>query len=234
MKYILFIFSILCLPFWLYASHLSSSSTWVIVSVIDGDTLKVKLANWTWSETIRLLGFDAPESFTTRFGYTECYWTESSEYLKQLLPIGTEIYLEFYWNDKYSRDLADVYIWTKSGTLISQNMLSKGFGWVYTKWIKTKNYSILLKTQVQAKESKVWLWNESSCNGKRVKIIAPKKIEKTVIITSTWISGSFSCSRVPHYCSWVRTREEAQFYLNSCGTTRFDRDNDGIACEDIH
>ena len=43
----------------------------------------------------------------------------------------------------------------------------------------------------------------------------------------------FSCSSVPRYCTGVKTREEAQFYLNSCGATKFDRDNDGIACEDV-
>ncbi len=234
MKYLFLILSVLYLPLWVYATKMSSSSTGTIVSVTDGDTLKVQLVNWTWSETIRLLGFDAPESFATRFGYIECYGAESSEYLKQLLPIGTEIYLEFYWNDKYSRDLADVYIRSKTGTLVTQNMLSRGFGWVYTKWIKTKNYSMLLKTQIQAKKSKIWLWNKSTCNGKRVKIVPPKKTETVATHTGTWTSNSFSCSNVPQYCSWVRTREEAQFYLNSCWATRFDRDNDGLACEDIY
>lgn len=237
MKYMFLILSILCLPLWVHAAKILSSSTGSIVSVTDWDTLKVQLVNWTWSETIRLLWFDAPESFATRFGYIECYGAESSDYLKQLLPVGTEIYLEFYGNDKYSRDLADVYVWTKSGMLVTQNMLSKGFGWVYTKWIKTNNYSSLLTTQVQAKTSKVWLWNTVHCNGKRVKIIPPKKTEtitsSTIIPAGIWISDSFSCSRVPRYCSWVRTREEAQFYLNSCRATRFDRDNDGLACEDI-
>lgn len=259
-----------------------------ITKVTDGDTIKVQVG--TGTETVRILGLDTPEKYPTRFGYVECYGEESSKYVESILPVGTQVYLEFHGNDKYKRDLADVYIGSKTGTLLSQDIIKNGYGWVYKKWIKTTNYRSLLQSELQAKRSKIGLWSLDTCNGKRTQAI-PKNVNvvntpsssvipsagidpsvqlstgATVIqnngstsysdssangqsagsyapptTSSTsggggWVyaipNANLSCSNVPTYCSGVKTREEAQFYLNSCGATKFDRDHDGIACEDI-
>ena len=36
-----------------------------------------------------------------------------------------------------------------------------------------------------------------------------------------------------YYCSQMQSCEEAQFYLNSCGIDRLDKDGDGVACESL-
>lgn len=42
--------------------------------------------------------------------------------------------------------------------------------------------------------------------------------------------SGFSCQG-KHYCSEMRSCEEAKYYLSSCPNTRMDGDNDGVPCE---
>lgn len=232
-KYFFLLF--LIIPGLVSAAMPTLRSSGIVQSVTDGDTIKVRI--WTWVETIRILGLDAPESFTTRFGYVECYGKESSNYLKNLLSSGSSVYVEFYGNDKYSRDLADVYIWSRTWTLIAKSIIQNGYGWVYTKGVKTKNYASLLRSQNLAKKSKVGLWSTTTCGGKRKEVTtqtgtisSSATTQNSSVVPKT---GIYSCTNVPKYCTGVKTREEAQYYLNSCGATRFDADHDGIACEAI-
>lgn len=77
---------------------------------------------------------------------------ESSHYVESLLPIGTQVYIEFYGNDKYSRDLADVYIGTSTGSLVAREIIRNGYGWVYKKGIKSRPYASLIKSEMLAKK----------------------------------------------------------------------------------
>lgn len=199
-----------------------------IESVTDGDTIKV--IHGTGSETIRILWLDTPEIFTTRFWYSECYGKEASEYAKKYLTWWTQVYIESYWKDKYDRLLADVYIWTRTGTLLAKDMIQNGYWWTYKKGIKTWNYLWLLRSENLAKRMKKGLWSSNSCNGERRFIPENKTIIDTNTVTKNEI---YSCKTVPRYCSGVKSRSEAQFYLHSCGATRFDMDYDDIACEEI-
>jgi len=36
-----------------------------------------------------------------------------------------------------------------------------------------------------------------------------------------------------HLCKQMRSCEEARFFLNQCGVSSLDRDNDGVPCESI-
>lgn len=140
--------------------------------------------------------------------------------------------------------MADVYIGSSTGALVSREIITNGYGWVYRKGIKSKPYASLIKSESLAKRSKIGLWSKDTCAGKRMPSKEVASSGSTTIIQSSGTSSvqsvetnitptQFSCSNVPRYCTGVKTREEAQFYLNSCGATKFDRDNDGIACEDI-
>lgn len=76
----------------------------------DGDTIKI-LADGK-PITVRILGIDTPESFTTRTGYPECYGKEANDYAKSVL-IGKTIRIEADESqdtkDKYGRTLAHVF-----------------------------------------------------------------------------------------------------------------------------
>lgn len=41
----------------------------------------------------------------------------------------------------------------------------------------------------------------------------------------------YDCSK--KYCKQMRSCEEAKHYLNNCGKEHFDRDKDGIPCENV-
>lgn len=239
MKILISFILLISFPIIAIGKWITGDISWSVTKVTDWDTIKLVDSAY-WAEyTIRILGLDTPEKSTTRFWYAECYGTEASEYVSKILQSSWSLaYAELYSQDQYKRDLADVYICTYTGELLAENIIRNWYWWVYRTWVKTKNYQKLIKAETMAKKNKVGLWNKDNCNGKRI----PEKIktwkiqskpvvpEKTI---DTSIKTTFSCSNVPRYCSWVKTRDEAQYYLNSCGTARFDMDKDWIACEDI-
>ena len=46
-------------------------------------------------------------------------------------------------------------------------------------------------------------------------------------------AAEYSCDDGKRYCKEMDSCAEAKFYLNQCGVSRLDRDNDGIPCESI-
>lgn len=231
MKRYIFLLLLILIPINISAAIIPHWNNGTVVSITDGDTLKIDI--WNEVQTIRIIWLDTPEIYATRFGYSECYGKEASDYVKEILPIWTRVYMESYWNDKYSRWLADIYIWTKTWTLLANTIIRNGYGWVYKKWIKTQNYVNFLRSENIAKRLRIWLWNPSICNGERRLVI-----ENISTSINYWSGISdkkiYSCKNVPKYCSGVKTRAEAQFYLHSCNAKRFDVDKDDIACENIY
>ncbi|MCE2570618.1 DNA/RNA non-specific endonuclease [Motilimonas eburnea] len=49
---------------------------------------------------------------------------------------------------------------------------------------------------------------------------------------NTSTSTALTCED-KRYCNQMQSCQEAQFYLNTCGLSRLDNDNDGIACESL-
>ena len=133
-----------------------------VEEVIDWDTIRVTLNGQ--SQKIRLIWVDAPESYDTRYGYTECFWTESSKYLKKLLSNKT-IWLEYdstQWRyDKYDRVLAYVFLnWEN----INEKIIADWYGWEYTYNLPYKYQKEFKEAQSNASKSNKWLWNENTCN----------------------------------------------------------------------
>lgn len=169
-----------------------------VYKVTDGDTLKIKATDGN-DYTLRILWLDTPEKYTTRFWYVECFGYESSAYAQKLIEdYGMMVYAEFYGDDKYNRDLAEVYLWSYTGAIFAEVMIRDGYWFVYKKWIKTKNYQKMIRAEQYAKRNRLWLWNSATCNGKRIpatntwsttwsgKIQATKKEDKK----SIWLDFS--------------------------------------------
>ena len=96
--------------------------------VIDGDTIVADI-NGT-RERVRLLGIDTPESVAeTR--PDQCYGVEASDYLKALLPPGTEITLirDEEARDQYDRLLAYV-IRSDDQLFVNLDLLQQGYAGV--------------------------------------------------------------------------------------------------------
>lgn len=93
----------------------ANNLTATVVSVGDGDTIRVKTGNKT--VTVRLACIDAPEMKQNPWGQ------QSSARLKQLLPVGQGITLRAIETDKYKRLVAEVFIGNRS---INVNMVEEG------------------------------------------------------------------------------------------------------------
>jgi micrococcal nuclease len=87
----------------------------VLEHVVDGDTIDVIMSDGR-EERIRLTGIDTPEIAHAATGDrpgnpAECFADEAHEFVRQLLPVGTEVRLErdVVGRDDYGRLLAYVY-----------------------------------------------------------------------------------------------------------------------------
>jgi micrococcal nuclease len=97
----------------------------VVASVIDGDTIRVRIAEV--DEVVRLLEIDAPE---TGVG---CGATQSTEFIRELVPPGSTVWLErdVEDRDRYGRLLR--YVWRDDATLLNEMLVAVG-------WAEAKLY----------------------------------------------------------------------------------------------
>ncbi|OFX07981.1 MAG: hypothetical protein A2516_10935 [Alphaproteobacteria bacterium RIFOXYD12_FULL_60_8] len=80
-----------------------------VVSVIDGDTFNVRLADGS-EERVRFLNIDAPEMYPPGAD-PECYAMEAHRRVEGLVPPGGPVWLTFdsVARDRYGRSLAHVF-----------------------------------------------------------------------------------------------------------------------------
>lgn len=85
------------------AQKLPATGTYIVKRIIDGDTIEVE----GLSRSVRLLYVNTPES-TTKI---EAFGPEATTYLKNILPLGSDVVIEFEGTrtDKYGRLLAWVF-----------------------------------------------------------------------------------------------------------------------------
>lgn len=122
--------------------------TGTCISVYDGDTLTVKLAQAPQKVIkVRLIGIDTPELEKGEFGET------ARDYTRSLL-LGQKVSLVYDWDhfDKYGRTLAYVYL--RDGTFINARLLEEGYARVMTIAPNTAHASEFNQLQAEAKEKK--------------------------------------------------------------------------------
>ncbi|MGJ7921594.1 thermonuclease family protein [Neobacillus sp. LXY-4] len=126
-----------------------------VLSVVDGDTIKVQLANGM-SETIRLILVDTPETKHPRLG-VQPFGPEASSYTKKELT-GKDVTLELdiEQRDKYGRLLAYVWIGT---TLFNERLIEEGLARVAIFPPNTKYVDQFLEVQEKAKADGVGIWS---------------------------------------------------------------------------
>ena len=141
----------------------SKKSEWYkVFSVLDWDTFRYRDESWKL-QSVRLLGVDAPESNTTRYKKTECYWKEAKDYLSQLIK-GKQVEIVFdptqQITDRYGRQVAYVYL---DGVLVNQDLLEKGYAREYTYKSDYSKQTEFRQAATQAKQQKLWMRNPSIC-----------------------------------------------------------------------
>jgi micrococcal nuclease len=122
-----------------------------VLEVVDGDTLKLSMDGN--SETVRLIGIDAPETDT-------CLYSESTQQLKDLVEdkyVTIQADPSQGERDKYGRLL--LYIW-HMGTFVNEDMIRNGFAYEYTYDYPYQYQSLFIEAQKDARLSKRGLWGD--------------------------------------------------------------------------
>ena len=104
-------------------TNTSQSDLATIVSVVDGDTIVLRVQDQT--ETVRLLGIDTPETVHPTKPI-ECFGPEASAFTKATLVEGSLVKLlrDVEPRDRYQRLL--VYLFLADGTLFNQLLIDRG------------------------------------------------------------------------------------------------------------
>ncbi len=139
------------------------SGLYSIVSVVDGDTVKVSIDGKT--KTIRLIGIDSPETVDPRKP-VQCFGKQASAEAKSTL-MDKKVRLESDPTqgdkDKYDRLLR--YVFLEDGTNFNQEMISKGFAHEYTYDLPYKYQSLFKSSEKSAMQKDLGLWSPQTCNG---------------------------------------------------------------------
>ena len=155
-----------------------------VVSIVDGDTIKVSINGTT--ETLRIIGLDTPETVDPRKP-VQCFGKEASNKAKELLS-GKTVVLEADSTqgerDKYQRLLRYVFI---NGTDYGQYMIANGYAHEYTYNLPYKYQTEYKNAQKTAETNKLGFWSPSACNGNTIS-------STTTTTTQTTTSGKYYTS----------------------------------------
>lgn len=154
--------------------EVQNESIWYsVVSVVDGDTIKVNMNGTT--ETLRLIGIDTPESVHPTKP-VECFGIEASNRAKELLN-GKRVKLEADPSqgerDKYGRLL--FYVIMEDGTNFNKKMISDGYAYEYTYNTPYKYQAEFKQAQINAETNKRGLWADGACVEEKVEEITQEE-----------------------------------------------------------
>lgn len=134
----------------------------VVHSVTDGDTVRLTYPNDDWYYNTRLIGIQAPE-MDGPWTEEQCYGPEAKEFLKELLPVGTEVYAQLDQEDEDTngRRLRHVFIYeedTQNAYLISEILVLGGFAHAHAYPPNDLYDDILAEAQGLAQSEDGGLW----------------------------------------------------------------------------
>lgn len=184
-----------------------------VVSVVDGDTIKVSINGTT--ETLRIIGLDTPETVDPRKP-VQCFGKEASNKAKELLS-GKTVVLEADSTqgerDKYQRLLRYVFI---NGTDYGKYMIANGYAHEYTYNLPYKYQTEYKNAQKTAETNKLGFWSPSACNGNTTSSTTTTTTQTTT--TGKYYTSSYSTSKYyyPEACDGWKSLNTK--YLKSFNT----------------
>ena len=223
--------------------------TAAVISVIDGDTIGVQLADQV--VRVRMIGIDTPETKDPRT-VVQCFGREASAEAERRLT-GQTVALEADPTqdnfDKYGRLLR--YAWLPDGKLYNLEMLIGGFAHEYTYNLPYRYQAAFKKAEHDARERGWGLWAQTTCNGDTTQpadgVVSPSQPEPTKVpapsrpaptkapvpSTRAGCDPSYPDVCIPPYppdldCGDIPFR---RFRVLPPDRHRFDGDHDGIGCE---
>jgi micrococcal nuclease len=139
------------------AKPISSTNTYTVERVIDGDTLVLDNG-----QTIRLIGVDTPETNhpeipLQRFG------KEATEFTRRMVE-GMKVTLEpkELSEDSYGRKLAYVFV---NNVLVNKEIIRRGYGYAYRRFPHPRMKEFIAAER-EARSKQYGLWNYSLTDGR--------------------------------------------------------------------
>jgi micrococcal nuclease len=205
----------------------ANNLTATVVSVGDGDTIRVRTGNKT--VTVRLVCIDAPEMKQNPWGQ------QSSARLKQLLPVGQAITLRSVETDKYKRLVAEVFVGNRS---VNVSMVQEGQAVVYRQYLKgcPQSKDSLLQGENTAKQQRLAFWSQA--NPVMPWDFRHRATQKTTSVPTQGQQQNNCDPSYPDFCIPKNSPDldcpdvtQRGFRVLQPDPHRFDRDGDGIGCE---
>ena len=194
----------------------ASELTVKVVSVSDGDTLKVLVDSQQIK--IRLGGIDAPES-------DQPFGQASKRYLAEAVA-GQMVVVDFEKKDRYGRVIGKVLL---DGADMNLRQVEAGYAWWYEYYKRDQSEAdqqAYSAAEQQAKGSGIGLWSEPA----PINPYDWRQAKRSLI--SATDAESFQCGD-KRYCKEMSSCAEAKFHLASCGLPKLDGDGDGTPCESL-
>ncbi|MCI1694749.1 thermonuclease family protein [Aneurinibacillus aneurinilyticus] len=201
-----------------------------ILSVTDGDTMKIKVNGK--NETVRLLLVDTPETKHPNKP-VQPFGPEASAFAKKTLEgKNVQIEMDVSERDKYGRLL--VYLWV-DGKMFNEMLLEKGLARVaYVYPPNVKYVDPFREIQKKAQIAGLGIWSIENYVQKDG--FHPDKVKKTQPTIPAPVhtqSPTASSSNIQYKnCTDARAAGVTPIYEGQPGYSRkLDRDGDGVACE---
>lgn len=130
----------------------SSITTGTVVSITDGDTLRLDLDGQEIA--VRLTGIDTPEVYPE----VECFGPEAEALLADLAPLGSELRVEYDRDprDPYDREL--LYLYTADGTFVNLELVARGAAEAVLFEPNDRYWTELRAAEQAARDARLGLW----------------------------------------------------------------------------
>lgn len=138
----------------------ATATSGTITKVVDGDTVRVRPAAGGATIKVRVLGIDAPESSSLRYGRPDCGGAQAKSFARRQLPVGTAVTLRTDptqdRRDRYGRLLA--YVDLRGGGSMQLTMLRAGWAEVYVFDRPFRRLRSFRAAQAQARHAHRGVW----------------------------------------------------------------------------
>jgi len=176
-----------------------ATATYRVVSVVDGDTVKLDMNGTT--ESIRIIGLDTPETVHPSKP-VECMGIKASNKAKQLLT-GQSVRFESDdtqdTRDRFGRLLG--YLFLPNGDNFAEVMLRAGYGNEYTYDLPYKYQSTFKVAEQSARANQLGLWADDVCVDEieEEPELEPQPVATPASNSSKWYVSSHHSSKF-YYC----------------------------------
>ena len=192
-----------------------------VLSIGDGDTIRITTPTGMNKTTVRLACIDAPEISQAPYG------NDARRALQSELAIGAEVSLRTKATDRYGRTVAEV---LKGTTNINQLLVQSGAAFVYWQYIEGCDRETYSRLENEARLKSLGVWAVPGGIQRPWDYRRGRKSSKAGANSSGAANPGQKSSR--YRCKQIGSWAKAQELLRQ-GHSYLDGDGDGEACEGL-